>query len=218
MKKSTGLPELDSKNQANELVYNELASEYKKRAETELYITQMQQKVDLLKTFTKDWRDALEIWVGWGMFNKIMSDNGFSTTGIDIAQTMLSNMKQMNPTAEAIHADFLSYSFQKKYDLVIALAFIHLFDEQEAKLYLTKMKRVTKDGWIVHLTTTKESEESAGMVVKSDYENQKARFRVLHTPESFINLWLTSWMRLIDFEQEKSEHGKTRMAMTLKNQ
>lgn len=217
MIESTGLVSLDEKNLVNENIYNALAGEYKLRDKGELCITQMQHKANILKWLCKNTK-ALEIWVGGGMFNRILSDYGFNTTGIDIAENMLRNLKSINPVAKIIHADFISYSFKNKFDLIVWLAFIHLFEDHEAHLILTKMKRICNKQLIVHLTTTKEGKKESWLFEKRDYDVNPVRFRTKHTPESFINLGIQSWMKLVSYEEEEWAHWKTWMSISLRNE
>ena len=76
----------------------------------------------------------------------------------------------------------------KHYDVIAALAFIHLFDKKEAKKILVKMYHDLAKNGIINLTTTKEDHYEYGKIVKADYGNTYVRYRAKHTPQSFVSL------------------------------
>lgn len=191
-------------------LYNALADEYKKRAVNTLTESDLIAKAQWLKAMSP-WENVLEIGVGWGNMNKLLSDVGFKTTGIDIAEKMIENARALNPKGKFIVGDYAQMQTGEKYDAIAGLAFIHLFAPEEARNLLLKMYNDLADGGVLHLTTTKEDQYSYAAYNKQDYGENCHRFRAKHTPESFLNLLKSTPFKVEWLDIQDGAYGKQRM-------
>ena len=187
----------------HQYLYNALADEYKKRAMNTLVHDQLIEKAQTLKSVVSG-NQALEIGVGGWQMNKCLHDVGFETSGIDIADQMIENAKCLNPSGHFFVGDYLKTSMNKQYDLVAALAFIHLFEQDEAHEILLKIYHDLAQNGVLHLTTTKEDHYEYAKIAKGDYGDSYLRYRARHTPESFI--WLLDGTGFV-FEHIATEDG-----------
>lgn len=201
-----------SKEIVHKRLYNTLADEYKKRAMDTLVNKDLLKKAEWLKSITH-WEKALEIWVGGGNMNKLLNQVGFQTTGIDIAEKMIKNAKEMNQGGKFIIWDYGQIQTGEKYDLIASLAFIHLFTPEEAKKLLQKMYDDLDNHGVLHLTTTKENAYSYDKYNKQDYGENLGRYRAKHTEESFLALIKSTPFKIEWLEIEKGTYGKQWMSL-----
>lgn len=208
---------LDYKNQFHESLYDKLAIEYKQRAFDLFQKGPLASKAEWLKE-SVDGDNVLEIWVGGGVMSRHLAEVWFQTTGVDISKNMIQNAKEMNPGWNFIHTDYSEFQPERRFDAIVWLAFIHLFDPEEAKRLIQKMYNDLSVGWIINLTTTLGSEYSYGLTNKEDYWNELSRYRAQHTPESMEAL--LKWTSFV-FKEIKLipwEYDKTRMSMVARKE
>lgn len=73
--------------------------------------------------------------------------------------------------------------FKKKFDGVLAFAFIHLFPKEKIQLILEKISSILMPGGVVLISSIELSESKEGWYVKEDFSKKKKRFRKFWTEE-----------------------------------
>lgn len=106
-----------------------------------------------------------------------------NVSGIDISADMCQNVRDKY----GIHVScqsFDDYSSKKKYDIVSAQAFVHLYKKTEVSRVIEKLLSIT--GKKLYITTTQELESAEGMFAKEG--TSVARYRAKYTRDEFIKL------------------------------
>ena len=154
----------------------------------------------------------LEIGPGWGAWFEYASDRGVKCTGITISQTSIDYLskraRMLGRDWELIHADFLTYDTDRKYDAIVIMGVIeHL---PQYKKVLDKFVKYLKPGRRVFIDAsacTKKYELSSYMV-KYIYGGNHS-FLVLHdfleklaqTPLELLALHNDRYSYFLTFQQ-----------------
>lgn len=120
---------------------------------------------------------ALELGAGTGQFLKILEDNNFSTTAIEFSNEMIKYIKKNSPNTKVINKNILEVTLNEKFDLIVAMAFIHCFDEEDLIEILKKINKWLKNDGFFAICTTIHNKTDEGYFEKKDYDNNKLRFR-----------------------------------------
>ena len=155
----------------------------------------------------------LELGPGSGYIAKRLSDYGHKVTAIEFSPKMAKIAQKTALKAKVIVDDFLNHDFKnEKFDVVIGIAFIHLYPKDDARKILTKIaKLLNKDGVLI-LSTTVHSRLSEGYEIKSNFNTEVKRFRCRYTKLAFKELIKDSKFHILDsFVNDDSEGdaGKT---------
>lgn len=85
------------------------------------------------------------------------------------------------------HGSFINYKFNKKYDLIVAFAYIHLFDSKKTN-NIHKLNEILNDIGLILIGTTKQIKTiKKYKAIKQDYVNNITRFRVKFSHKDFVN-------------------------------
>ena len=144
-------------------MYNLLADEYNEKWKS--YLRHQEQ---VLAPFEQRLRQkfqkpisVLDIGCGVGLDSYILSEHGFSVTGIDIAEKMISYACQNAPLADFSCVSFWDYQGRMAEGLVID-AFLHLFPKVQVPNILSKVRSLLVSGGYGFISTTKSLEPSEG--------------------------------------------------------
>jgi cyclopropane fatty-acyl-phospholipid synthase-like methyltransferase len=119
-------------------------------------------------------------------------------------------VRRNSPNTVLINDDVMKVNFQPEtFDLICAMAMIHVFPTDIAKDFLDKLHVWLKKKGILILDTTVNKRFEEGFFEKKDYQGGIIRYRTRYTPESFEELITSPKFRVIDkcYKQEE-ERGK----------
>ena len=120
---------------------------------------------------------VLEIGPAAGYDTKLFSEAGFKVTAIELSPKLAGFARKNAPLATVIVGDFMSRRFIRKFDVIIAVAFIHLFPKSETGSVLAKIFNLLKPGGICHISTTLHTDSDEGLVTKFNFKKTVTRFR-----------------------------------------
>jgi SAM-dependent methyltransferase len=169
----------------NRLAYDALADEYRKRA-----LVDRVKDAPLVAPFVSYLNETfgegcriLDIGPGNGVNLSMFSDAGLAVVGVDISQEMLKVARDICPTAEFHHGDFLAVPFAEgSFHGVFSKASLHCFPKGDAMRAFRKIHKLLAPGGMFYVTTTAESDSDEGYSSKDDYPGQLVRFRKHWTP------------------------------------
>lgn len=140
----------------------------------------------------------LELGPGSGYAAKRMSEGGFDVTCIEYSPTMARLAAQIAPAARFIVDEFLGHDFgQKKFDAIVAIAFVHLFTATDAQRVMHKIRALMTENGLALVTTTLHDQPSEGWSSKANFSGRHMRYRKRYTREEFELLIHQSGLRVI---------------------
>lgn len=174
----------------NRKAYNTLAKEYDER-EHEIGKDFWINIYNDLKLKEIKNLNFLEIGPGNGRNIKILKEykNDLKITAIELSENLCKIVKKNNPDVTVINKDILEINLkEKEYDVIEAIALIHLFPIEDAKIVLNKIRLALKNDGFLIIGTTINNEDSEGFYIKEDYNMNIKRFRHKYTKDSFEKL------------------------------
>lgn len=175
-------------NTENIKTYEALAEEYEKNVSN--YFESTEEAVKNISNYLTTGKEILDVGCGVGLGTKLLIDKGFSLTAIDISPKMIEYTKKRNPNSSNITDDFLEYQFEKKFDAIFSMAFIHLFPKNIADLVLKKMYKLLKKDGILYIGTTVSDKSKEGFELKKDSffpNGQQKRYRKHWTENELLD-------------------------------
>lgn len=162
----------------NKQIYDSLALEFKGK----LKLRKKNDKTIVRKFagFLKERRKLtiLDIGPGNGQMARFMTQKGFVVEAIEMSGKMAEVAKETAPKAKIIVGDFTSHNFKnKKYDGILAIAFIHLFAKRDVLSVLKKIHSILKPEGILYINTTRHRRSEEGFFAKNNFKNKLKRFR-----------------------------------------
>lgn len=149
---------------------------------------------------------VLELGPGNGYVLKLLSDKGHKVVGIEFSRERAELSKKTAPKAEIIIEEFLTYNFgAQKYDLIIALEFIHLFPPKEFKEIMDKIYNLLNKNGLTILTTTMNEASSEGYLRRAD---GLLRYRRKFTKEELKEILKSYNYEILDFFETKRLSGE----------
>jgi SAM-dependent methyltransferase len=134
----------------------------------------------------------LELGSADGTFTRFFTDHGYDVTAVELADSMADATKSCAPAARVVRADFLSHDFgDERFDVIVAMAFVHLFPTRHAPRVMAKIHSLLKPGGIAYFTTTNEEKNDEGYEVKHGTGPDvphAIRYRSRYTAQSFVEL------------------------------
>ena len=179
--------------QTHREIYDALAEGYEQRVEILREVTE--KAVSLFEDQIKTGKEVLELGPGVGLATQLLTQHGFSPTGVELSPKMAAFSQKRNPSVEILVGDFLEMKFKKQFDGVFAFAFIHLFPKEDAQRVIEKVYRILKPGGIFYVGTTESAESGEGWEAKTDYPGGQKRFRKRWTEKEFTAFLKTGGFR-----------------------
>ena len=171
----TQQPTISSLNKTNVGVYDLLADEYEACAKANLDI--VSESMNKLSRHITPPATALDVGCGVGNIAEALVEKGYDVDGIDISPKMIEAAQRTVKGPRFFVGDVYTYSFEKKYDIIVAFAFLHLFPKGEVVKMLQKFREILKPGGFIYTGTTESSEYTEGYEYKLDYSKKVRRFR-----------------------------------------
>ena len=199
---------------AHKEIYDSLATEYESRNEKLLGVTK--EAVNSLSSYLKPEDTILELGCGSGLAAKLLQDEGFKVSVIELSSKMIQVAKKITPSTTFIQGNFLKTDFSETYNAIFALAFIHLFPKADAISVLKKSHALLRDSGILYIGTTKESTSSEGWQEKVDYETQPKRYRKHWMQSEFEEVLKGSGFEILDVNLLSDPFGKVWMDYIVK--
>lgn len=122
-------------------------------------------------------RDAIDFGCGTGRSTRFLQENGFNTIGVDIAENMIKQAREIDPNGDyrLLEDGSLSQLKNKAFDLVLSAFTFDNIPTMEKKIQLFRELRglLKSEGRIINLVSTPEI-----------YTNEWASFSTLKFPEN----------------------------------
>jgi SAM-dependent methyltransferase len=116
---------------------------------------------------------------GYGRNTRLFSKSGFFVTGIEISPIACKMAKEFDPKTRVYNASVLDMSFlSDKYDGIYCFNVLHLFREEDRKLFIKQCVERVKNNGLMFFTVFSEKEESYGKgreVEKNTFESKAGR-------------------------------------------
>jgi len=116
---------------------------------------------------------------GYGRNTKLFSTSGFNVTGIEISSVACKMAREFDPLSRFYNASVLDMSFNADiYDVIYCFNVLHLFREDERKLFIRQCVDRVKNNGLMFFTVFSEKEESYGKgreVEKNTFESKPGR-------------------------------------------
>ena len=188
-------------------VYDELAEEYERRADSLLAVTE--NAMNSFSSYIRPSGSILDIGCGVGIAMSVLANKGFRVIGVDISSKMAEFAKRRNPGAKVIIGDFLETEFSEKFDAVLAFAFIHLFPKAEVPKIFDKIKSILKSGGVVLIGSTESFESKEGLYIKEDFGKKYERFRKFWTEQELRESLMQVSFKELALNKYTDPFGKT---------
>jgi len=116
---------------------------------------------------------------GYGRNTRLFSTSGFEVTGIEISSTACKMARKFDPLSRFYNASALDMSFNADiYDAIYCFNVLHLFREEERKLFIQQCVDRVKNNGLMFFTVFSEKEESYGKgreVERNTFESKPGR-------------------------------------------
>ena len=116
---------------------------------------------------------------GYGRNTRLFSSSGFEVTGIEISPIACAMAREFDTLSRFYNASALDMSFlSEKYDGIYCFNVLHLFREEERKLFIQQCVDRVKNNGLMFFTVFSEKEESYGKgreVEKNTFESKPGR-------------------------------------------
>ncbi len=116
---------------------------------------------------------------GYGRNTKLFSSAGFKVVGIEVSETAFKLAKQYDPGTTFLHGSYLDTALgNESYDTIYCFNLLHLFRENERKLFMDKCWSELKKDGLVFFVVFSEKELSFGKgreVEKNTFESKPGR-------------------------------------------
>lgn len=100
---------------------------------------------------------------GYGRNTRLFSSSSFNVTGVEISPEACKMARDFDPQTLVYNASALDMSFLKnKYDGIYCFNVLHLFREEERKLFIRQCADRMKKNGLMYFTVFSEKEESYG--------------------------------------------------------
>lgn len=193
----------------NKTTYDNLADEYESRVESLMPVTNA--AMDYLTSYLKPNGEVLDVGCAVGIAMSVLSKKGFKVSGIEISSQMAEYAKRRNPDADIIVGDFLKTDFKKKFDGIVAFAFIHLFPKSEVIKILEKIGSTLKPGGVALLSSSESNESKEGWYAKDDFSKKEKRFRKFWTEKELAETIAQAGFTILELKKFPDPYGKVWM-------
>ena len=161
--------------------------------------------------YTSTNKTILEIGPAAGYTTKLLCDDGYKVTAVEISPKLSEICKRIAPESQIITDDFLNHNFgNNKYSGILAIAFIHLFPKDDTKKVLEKIYSLLISGGIVYVSTTLHDQAGEGFERKVNFEKENTRFRRRFTKDELEQELQDAGFLVVDREiiNDPEEDGK----------
>jgi SAM-dependent methyltransferase len=197
----------------NKKAYEDIAEEFEEKIEIRKEASQrIAEEFDSFIKDSKNCLEVLELGPGSGDILKNLYDKGYKVTALEFSPKMAEVIKRTCPESRIIVDDFISYNFgEEKFQNILAIAFIHLFPEEDCILVLEKIRNLLKEEGVAFISTTLHENFEEGYFGKTNFKNNPLRYRRRFTEEKLDELFKKTGFKIskkIKTEDEKEVQGK----------
>ena len=186
--------------------YDALSAEYEARVEDLRPVTE--NSMSYFSRYIKSDGRILDIGCGVGLAISVLNKKGFQATGIEISSKMADYARKRNPASDIIVGDFLTTEFSKKFNGVLAFAFIHLFPKKQIPGMFEKISSVLTSGGVALVSSTESSESKEGWYIKEGFSKKEKRFRKFWTEQELRESIEKADFKIIDLKKFNDPFGK----------
>ncbi len=186
--------------------YDALAEEYEARVEELRPVTE--DLMSYFSSYVKPGGKVLDIGCGIGLVIDVLNRKGFKASGIEISSRMANYARERNPDTDILVGDFISTRFNKKFDGVVAFAFIHLFPKEQILKILHKISLVLSPGGVALISSTESPESKEGWYAKEDFNKKEKRFRKFWTETELRKSIQKAGFKVLDLKKFNDPFGK----------
>lgn len=173
---------------ANMAAYENTAEEF--QAKKSIRLKADKHIADIFSSHLKKDGRVLELGTGSGQLSKLLCEQGLKVDAIEYAPKMAQLAALTAPDANIIADEFMGHDFGvTKYDGIIGIAFVHLFNAEDAKEVMTKLNALLVDGGVLMLATTIHDKTFDDIVKKSNFKTEAYRFRRHYSLKDFESLF-----------------------------
>ena len=156
----------------------------------------------------------LDIGPGNGNDSRFFCERGYNVTAIEFSSAM-ATVAQMNaPKAHIIEDDFLQHDFWgETFDGILAIAFIHLFNEQDTLKVLQKIRTLLNPEGVAYISTTQHEFSSIGFDKKHNFKSSSLRLRRRFTLDELRSLLQKTEFVILKEGQDSDNEEKDKIWM-----
>lgn len=198
----------------NKITYDDLAEEYEGRVNSLTSVTKL--GIKYFADYIKPGSSVLDIGCAVGLAISILREKGFEVSGIDVSPKMVEFAKKRNPETDIIVGDFLKMKHNKKFDAVLAYAFIHLFPKEKIPKIFHKIKSILTPGGIALISSTESPVSKEGWEIKIDFNKKRKRFRKFWTEKELTDAIREAGFKKLALKKFKDPFGKVWMDFVVK--
>ena len=149
----------------------------------------------------------LELGPGSGYAAKLLRERGYHVTAIEFSEKMAAVARETAPGIDIIVDEFLQHDFSAtKYSGIYAVAFIHLFPNEDVRKVLAKINFLLDDQGVACIATTLHQTAEEGYFAREHFSNQLVRYRRRFTKEELEQLLHAADFQVIgEYPQQDSE-------------
>lgn len=142
-------------------------------------------------------KSILELGPGNGYMLKLLSEQGHHVVGLEFSPERAKLARKTAPNAEVKEVEFLTHDFGgDKYDVIVALEFLHLFPPEELDKLLKKIVTLLKGNGLTVFSTTLNTKSEEGYQRRTD---GLVRYRRRFTTDELKDLLDTHGLKTIDY-------------------
>jgi len=149
---------------------------------------------------------------GYGRNTRLFSTSGFNVTGIEISSTACTMARKFDPLSRFYNASALDMSFHADiYDAIYCFNVLHLFREEERKLFIQQCIDRVKNNGLMFFTVFSEKEESYGKgreVEKNTFESKPGRPAHYFTDDDLQEHFKSKEIRETGIMEDPEDHGE----------
>jgi 2-polyprenyl-3-methyl-5-hydroxy-6-metoxy-1,4-benzoquinol methylase len=148
---------------------------------------------------------------GYGRNTRLFSGSGFEVTGIEISATACTMAREFDTLSRFYNASTLDMAFlSEKYDAIYCFNVLHLFREEERKLFIRQCIARVKNNGLMFFTVFSEKEESCGKgreVEKNTFESKPGRPVHYFTDEDLREHFKSMEILETGLAEDSEDHG-----------
>lgn len=183
----------------NKKAYDASAADYAAKADSRE--AEYNEMFDFFSRYLNKDQKVLECGPGNGVFANKVGNVVSELDLIEFSEPMSRVAKENAPEANVIVAEFLEHEFTKKYDVVIGIQFVHLFQDPELERVVQKIKNILRPNGLVLLTTTLHKAHMEGFQGKKSFSGEPKRYRQQFSEESFKTKLSKFGLRLVEYSE-----------------
>lgn len=166
-----------------------------------------------LELFQKNWVKKILIpGAGYGRNTKLFSLAGFDVVGIEISGTAFNLAEEYDPLTKFYNGSFLDMDFDDGiYDAIYCYNVLHLFRENERKLFLKKCSHKLRDNGFLFFTVFSDKERTFGkrkQVEKNTFESKPGRPVHYFTEKDLLQSFKEFYIAESGIMEDPENHGE----------